>query len=203
MSQSHDTFKAGHIVDESWRVFSRNLGPLLGANLIMLVILCVCGMVPFGSLVLQGPLVLGMYKLARAAVRGDAVEFGDLFSGFQKFLPSFLASLLVMIFSLIGMIFCIVPGIVVSLLYLPVYLFILDDNLDCWDAMEASRKMVMNHFVPWLVLGLLLTLLNIVGLLACVIGLAITMPMTFVAITLAFDHEREIVVKALPPDSSE
>jgi uncharacterized membrane protein len=199
MSQSKVTFDPGDIIGTSWGIFKNNVGPLLGGNLVMLIILCVSGMVPFGSLVLAGPLMLGMYKMTRVAIRGEAVEFGYLFSGFQKFLPAFLASLLITIFSCIGMIFCIIPGILISILYLPTYLFILDDNLEFWDAMEASRRMVMNNFGQWIVLGLVLFLLNVAGFLACGVGSLVTMPMTYIAIALAFDQEHQVFAPVPPP----
>ena len=206
MSQSKVVFDPGDIISKSWVIFTNNVGPLLGANLIMIIILSVSSVVPFGPLVLVGPLMLGMYKMTRAAIRGENVEFGDLFSGFPKFLPTFLASLLITIFSCIGMIFCIVPGILVSILYLPTYLFILDDNLDFWNAMEASRRMVMNNLGQWLILALVLCVLNIAGCLACGVGLLVTIPMMYIAITIAFDQEHQgfsIVTPTLPPSTPE
>lgn len=205
MSQSSINFNVGDMIGTSWNIFKNNVGPLLGANLLMIVILCVASIVPFGSIVLTGPLMLGLYKMTRAAVHGGTVEFGDLFSGFQKFLPAFLASLLIMIFSCIGMLFCIIPGILVSILYMPTYLFILD-GMEFWNAMEASRRMVMNNFGQWIMLALVLFVLNLVGCLACGIGLLVTAPMSYVVVVLAFDLEYQFITVTateLPPSSAE
>lgn len=189
MSISKPQFDVGKIIGDSWGIFKGNVGPLLGAVVVMWVIVVVSGWVFIGPIILTGPLLLGLFKMAQSAVREQPVEFGDLFSGFQKFLPAFLAYLLITIFSAIGMIFCIIPGILISILYTPTYLIILNGNLGFWDAMEASRKMVMDNFGQWIILSLVLFVLNLVGALACGVGLLVTMPMSLIIITVAYDLE--------------
>lgn len=201
MSTTKVTFEIGKILSRSGEVFKNNLGPLLGATLVMWVILGVSGVIYIGPLVLAGPLTLGLYKMVQAALRGQPVEFGDLFSGFQKFLPAFLANLIITVFSAIGMIFCIIPGLLIGILYIPTYLFILDDNLEFWNAMEASRKMVMNNFGQWIILALVLFVLNLAGALVCCIGMAVTMPISMIAIAIAYTLEREAASGTTPGSS--
>lgn len=43
------------------------------------------------------PLVIGLYMMVGSRMRGDSVEIGDVFRGFEKFGPAFLAYLLVAI----------------------------------------------------------------------------------------------------------
>ncbi len=206
MSQAGVQFEIGQVLGRSWEIFKANLGPLLGGFLVMFVIIGASSAVYIGPIILSGPMTLGFYKMARTAVNGQSVEFSDLFSGFQKFLPAFLAYLIIAIFTSIGMIFCILPGILVSLVYMPTYLFILDDNLDFWNAMEASRKMVMNNFGQWLLLLVVLFALNLVGMLACCVGFVVTAPVSILAITLAYDMERRaargaVEMPPLPPSA--
>jgi uncharacterized membrane protein len=155
-------------------------------------------------MILSGPLVLGLFKMARLAVRGEPIEIGELFSGFQRFLDAFLANLLITIFTIAGSILCIIPGILISIAYLPTYLFMLDEKLAFWDAMEASRKMVMNNPVQWIILWLVLCLFNIVGMLACCAGLILTGPISLLVITLAYDLERRAIIEvdAVPVEPS-
>lgn len=203
MSQAPVNFDIGSMLGESWNVFKNNVGPLLGGMVLMMVIIAAGNLIPIVGLVipmlLGGPLVLGYYKMVRSAIAKQPVEFGDLFSGFQKFLPAFLAYLIIAIFTGIGTLLCIIPGIIVSILYAPTWLFLLNDNLDFWPAMEASRKMVSANFVQWLLLFLVMMGINIAGGLACCVGVLVTFPMTFVLITLAFDLERNALLPEIPP----
>jgi len=159
----------------------------------------VSGAAYIGPLVLGGPMALGLYKMARKAVNGQPVEFGDLFSGFQRFLDAFLANLIMSIFTMAGTILCVIPGLFIGLMYMLTYLFMLDDNLAFWDAMEASRKMVMNNTWQWILLGLVLFLFNLVGMLACCVGMFVTGPVSLLVITLAYDMERQAAAVATIP----
>jgi uncharacterized membrane protein len=196
MSQN---FEPGQIVGQSWEVFKNNVGPLLGGFLVLGIILSVSSMVPFAPLVLTGPFLLGFYKMVQTAAQAHPVDFADIFSGFQKFLPAFLACVLITIFSSVGLIFCIVPGILISILYMPTFLFILNEDLAFWDAMEASRKMVMDNLGPWIVLALILAGLNLLGALVCGLGLLVTGPMSAIAIALAYDRNKGSLGNAVTP----
>ncbi len=80
------------------------------------------------------------------------------------------------------------------------YLVLLDTGLDFWGAMEASRKKVMENFGQWVVLGLLLMVLNILGSIPCGLGLLVTMPMSLVIICLAYDQATANTAAAAPAE---
>jgi len=193
------------MISASWDVFKNNAGILLGATVVVYALMAAGSIVYIGGIILAGPLMVGLYKIALEGARGEAMDFSDVFSGFKKFLPSFLAYLLITVFSGIGMIFCIIPGILISIMYMPTFLFIVDQNLDFWDAMEASRKMVMNNFGAWILLMVVVCLMNIVGMLVCCVGMLVTAPMSMVMICMAYDLEmnaiRPAVVPPAPPIS--
>jgi uncharacterized membrane protein len=204
MNNRSVTFDIAQLFKDSWELFKRNMSPLLGGYLIAMVIISVSGAVYIGPLILSGPLVLGLFKMSRMAVRGESIEFSELFSGFQRFLDAFLANLIITIFTIAGSILCIIPGLLVGIAYMSTYLFMLDDKLAFWDAMEASRKMVMNNPVQWIILWLVLCLFNIVGVLACCAGLILTGPISLLVLTLAYDAERRAVIEvvAVPVEPS-
>lgn len=216
MNPSRVVFSSGDLLDQSWRIFKQNLWPLLGGALTISALSVAANLIDYWSpfewsflitwlfylvqFVLSGPLMLGYYKMIRCAVAGHRVEFTDIFYGFSRFLPAFFANFVIGIFTAIGFLFCIIPGMLVSLVYLPVYLFILDGENDFWKAMEASRKLVMNNFTQWLLLGVVLFLLNLAGMLLCCVGVLATMPMTFIAITLAYEQEHGCAAMDAPQD---
>jgi len=197
MSGTAVKFDIVQLFKDSWELFKKNISPLLGGYLIAVVIISVSGLIYIGPLILSGPLMFGMFKMARMAVNGEPLEIGVLFSGFQRFLDSFLAYLIIAIFTMVGML-CIIPGLLISIAYMTTYLFMLDDNTAFWDSMESSRKMVMNNPVQWIILWLALCLLNIVGMLACCVGIVVTGPMTLLIVALAYDQERKAMAGTLP-----
>lgn len=191
-------FDISGLIREAWDRYTANLGVFLGGFLLIAIILNVANYAFFvGSLVLQGPLMLGFYYAALKQVRGGHSEIGDLFTGFQRFLPAFLANLVFSIFAGVGILLCILPGIFVIILYMPLFCMLADDvNNDWWGAMERTRALVMDNLGQWVILFLVIFALNLAGLLACGIGVLVTAPMSLLIIAQAYNQS---VAGAIPP----
>jgi uncharacterized membrane protein len=195
-------FDLGQLLGKSWEVYKKNVGPLLGATVVMWVVVVV-GMTvlsmivkigPLAASILLGPLQLGLFKMIRKALKDEPVDFNLLFSGFQRIPDAYLAGLVTGLFSGIGAVFCVIPGLIIATVYTCTYLFMNEKNLAFWDAMEASRKMAMNNPGQWVILALVLFGLNLVGSIPCGLGLLVTAPMTYIIIALAYDLEQNAVI---------
>jgi hypothetical protein len=90
------------------------------------------------------------------------------------------------------------PGFVLLLLGLPVSIYlqtswmftlplILDQGLDFWTAMGRSRRQVGRHW--WLCFGLTVVvgLVNLVGLLCCLVGALVTLPLGLLALMKGYE----------------
>src|SRR6185295_18654057 len=117
-------------------------------------------------------------------------EFADLFKGFNFFVPALVASLIIGLFTFAGTLLCLIPGLVVAAMYKFTYLFIVDKKMDFWPAMQASHAVVKNDYVGFTLFLLLAFLVNLLGVSCCFVGLLVTIPVTFAAITVAY---KEIV----------
>jgi membrane protein YqaA with SNARE-associated domain len=177
-ARSMDWMSAG------WEVVKEDLGNFALVSLVSVVLNSV---VPF---ILGGPLNAGTFIFTENKLRKRRSDLNDLFKGFNYFVPSMVASLLISLFVMIGMALCIIPGLVVMAMYTFTYLFIVDKKMDFWPAMEASHAVVKNDYFGFTIFVLLMGLLNIVGLLCCVVGLLVTIPITHAAVTIAY---RDIV----------
>lgn len=197
-------FQIGELIGQSWNIFSKNIGLLVGAIVLMYLIIILGNWLTFGlaGIVLQGPLMLGFVALVMGLIRGQAVEFNAFFSGFQRFLPAFMANLLISIFTAIGLLLCVIPGLFVSMIYMLTYFYMFDKKLDFWPAMEASRQTVMGSLGPWIVLWLVLVGINIVGAIPCGLGLLVTGPMSLIILGLAYAkvEGQASSVTAVPPE---
>lgn len=213
MNSTPPTFDLGDLFGRAWEIYKKNAGPLVGAVVVIWAIMGLGSavtnlMMHAGTLVMffiAGPLLLGFFKMIRQALRGESVDFNLLFSGFGSFPDAYMAGFLISLFSAIGLLLCVVPGIVIKVCYAGTYLFIIDRKMPFWDAMEASRRMAMNNIGQWVILALALFVFNLAGLLLCGLGVLVTGPMSYLMIAMAYDLEQSAVidVAATPVEPSD
>ena len=175
---------AGRWVSEGWALVTADLGNYL---LIALLFAVVSSAVP---VILQGPMIAGLHIFTMKKLMGRRAEFADLFTGFNYFVPTLVASILIGVFVFAGTLLCVIPGLVVAAMYKFTYLFIVDKRMDFWPAMQASHAVVKRDYVGFTLFLLLLVLVDILGVLCCVVGIFVAIPVTFAAITVAY---KEIV----------
>ena len=96
------------------------------------------------------------------------------------------ACLLIGVFTFLGVFACLVGALVVSAIFQFTYLFIVDRNMDFWPAMQASHAVVKQDYAGFLIFLLALIGINILGAFACVVGLLVTIPIHYVAVTAAY-----------------
>jgi len=181
----------GKYFRRGWEIFSGYMGGFIGFMFIVWLINVFLNFIPvIGSLAgfaISGPLSAGYYIVAFKRMKGQQVEFGDFFLGFNQFLPLFLAVLVMTIFIALGSIALILPGIYLFISYLLVIPTIVDRKLDFWEAMEASRKVITRKWFSFFLLGFLIFLLNVAGMLALFIGLIFTIPWSTIILAAAYE----------------
>lgn len=86
-----------------------------------------------------------------------------------------------------GFVLFLVPLIYFSVCWAFTIPLVADRRLDFWPAMKASRAQVGRHW--WTVFGLFIVtgLLNLAGMLACCIGMFVSMPLVFIVMLLAYE----------------
>jgi uncharacterized membrane protein len=174
----------GHWVSAGWGIVKADLGTFMVMSLVFVVLNSV---VP---IILQGPLIAGFYVVCARKVLYGRFDFGDLFKGFNYFVAALVASILISIFTFIGTLFCIIPGLVLAAMFMFSYLFIIDKRMDFWPAMQASHAIVKNDYVGFTLFFIVVVLVNILGVLCCIVGVLATMPILYAATTVAY---KEIV----------
>lgn len=197
-------FNMGDYISRGWRMLKSNLGLMVAYTVLLAVISGIVGTIDTSlagddegvrstglSLlfnILVAPLLwAGLYAGALKSLNNRQLEFSDFFKGFQFFAPLVLANLIIGIFIFIGTIFCIIPGIYLGVAYLLTVPLILDRNMGFWEAMETSRKVVTKSWFSWFVFGLFMFVINLGGLLACVVGLFFTIPLTYCILIAAYE----------------
>lgn len=140
------------------------------------------------SLPIYSVIYAGLFFFLLKKIRGEEAGVGDAFSGFgsafgQLAVLGVVKGLLV----LVGLAMCVIPGIYLSVVWVFCEPLVIDKKLDFWAAMELSRKLVSKH---WLTVFCLLLLSGIVmfgGLLACCVGVLVTIPIGYAAMMFAYE----------------
>jgi hypothetical protein len=174
------TAQTGRWISAGWDLIKSDWMPFV---LMTLVFLVVTGCIP---VVLNGPLMAGFHIACIRKLMSGRTEVGDLFKAFNRFGPTLLACLVISVFTFLGSLLCLIPGLVVYAMYQFTYLFIVDKKLDFWPAMQASHELVKKDYFGFTLFLVTLILINLCGLLLCFVGLLITMPLSYAAITVAY-----------------
>ena len=174
--------QTGRWISAGWNMVTADLGNFALVSLIFVLVNSVA------SIVTQGPLQTGFHLYCMKKLFNRRYDIGDLFKGFDFFLPAFVAGLLIGVFVFAGSLLCIIPGLVVASMYKFTYLFILDKRMDFWPAMQASHDVVKGDYFGFTMFLLAMAGINILGFLCCIVGLLVTIPMSIAAITIAYQE---------------
>ena len=177
----------GNWISRAWDMVTADLGSFIILGLIYIVIIAITSTTIIGELFVIGPLSVGFFFVIFEKIRGKDINIGDIAKGFNFFIAAVLASILVLLFTFVGFVLCIIPAFIIFALYIFTPAFIVEKNLDFWEAMEASRKIVMDHLFEMIIFVIILSLVNIVGFLLCGIGVFFTAPLSFAAVAIAYD----------------
>lgn len=170
----------GRWIGQGWELVKADFGNYL----LIAIVFSLISSVPL----IQGALVAGFHIFTIKKLTGRPAEFSDLFKGFNYFVPTLVASLLIGLFVFGGTLLCLIPGLVVAAMYKFTYLFIVDKRMDFWPAMQASHAVVKNDYFGFTMFLLLMVLVDLLGVLCCVVGIFVAMPVTFAAITVAYQE---------------
>jgi uncharacterized membrane protein len=136
-----------------------------------------------GSLIIGGPLVLGVATFALSLSRNQNPRFEQMFEGFNRFGIALGTYLLIALFVILWCLLLIVPGIIAALSYSMTFFILADDNsVKAMEAIDKSKKMMYGYkaklfrlFLRFFGWGLLCILTLGIGLLWLIPYMQITM----------------------------
>lgn len=140
------------------------------------------------SLFLAPPIVCGFYLVANRQSQNEYIDFQNYFDGFKYWWNLVTTNLISSIVIVLGIICFILPGIYLLIGYMFCLLFVIFGGFDFWTSMELSRKLVHTNWLKFFLFGLALFALNIVGFLFLIVGLLITVPMTYLSVYILFEE---------------
>jgi uncharacterized membrane protein len=170
---------------------SANWGMAILAFVIYIVVSSLLSFVPFGSIILTGPLVLGLSIWSLNILRNDEFDLESLFAGFNNFAKALGTYLLMVLLIVLWSLLFIIPGIVKSLAYSQVIFILADEpEIGAMDALRKSEAMMKGNKTKYFLLGLILGLLAIACIFTLGIGFLFLFPVSKVAMAKFYDEVR-------------
>lgn len=128
----------------------------------------------------------GFKRLLLNVARGKNAEIGDLFSAGPFYLRYLGNSILFGLMVGFGTVACIVPGIILALMFWPFGYLILDRNLPGMECLSRAKEITEGNWGAIFVLALAAAGINILGVCALCIGVIFTAPLTMLMFTVAY-----------------
>jgi hypothetical protein len=167
----------GEGLSVGWNTFKNNY------NVLLIPLLCAfaVGLIPIvgGFLALPGMLLVSLKVL-----RGQTPETGDGFVGFQAFVDHLVMGIL----QALGLIACCIGVYVTQALFLPGTLLIVDKGLGWSDAKDRCLEEIKPNLLAWVLYTFVLGLVAAAGLIACGVGIFVTLPIATIGWAYAYDQ---------------
>lgn len=194
------TLDVGAAFTYGWNAWVQNIGPMIGLAAIIVGVNIVIGLIGSGvdslvgtvllqaiSMVVGIVLAMGLIRAALAVTEGRTPSV-SMFLETDGFWSYLVASLLVGIGILTGLILLIVPGIILAVMWQFFGYVIVDrPGTRAVESMGRSADITRGNRWPLFGLVLLLLLINILGAVLCGVGLIATYGVT--ALTIAYAYK--------------
>lgn len=176
-----------------WQKFSQNAGPLIVVTLLVWaagVVINVVGrafdsvlgqlIISVLAFVITQVMTRGLVRAALTIVNGGRPDPGTAFS-FDNIGPYLVGSILFGLAVGVGLILCVIPGLIIGAL-LGFWAFAcVEQDLDGVSALRRSLELTRANFGQVILFGLAYIGVNLIGALLCGIGLLVTIPLSYVA----------------------
>ena len=190
------TFSKKEVIRFGWRTVKENFLFFVGLLIIVLSIQVVLGQLSeffkedvspvFFILVVISWLItfvisLGLIYIALRFVDGVKPKYKDLLTPIEHFLSFSVASILYGIIVVVGLLLLVIPGIIWSIKYGLFRYLIVDKGMGPIEALKKSAEITKGSKWNLFLLAVLLGLINILGVLAFIVGLFVTIPLSMIA----------------------
>ncbi|WP_394560931.1 hypothetical protein [Aquipseudomonas alcaligenes] len=222
LSRGYD-FSIGDLIGEAWQRVKGTKGIIFGGFLVFYVVMLVAttvigaifgvlglaaetsvtGMI-VGQLIvsvlasaLTYPFLAGINMVGIRRAADQPVSFNEVFSGLSLFVPLLITALIMSVLVYIGTLLLIIPGIYLGVAYMLAMPLVIERGLTPWQALEASRKAISQHWFKVFGLFLLLGIIMAISMIPLGIGLVWTLPLFIISMGVLY----RTIFGVLPPSN--
>jgi uncharacterized membrane protein len=186
--QRHVSIDISSALSRGWALVRDHMPVLVGATVLGWLITVGLAAVPVLGWIVGFILLGGMDYMLLRRIRGEEVQLGDMFEGFNRSLLDLtMAGLVKWLLTCLGLLLCILPGIYLAVGYVFALPLVIDKKMDFWTAMEVSRRVVHEHWWSVFALIIVLCLVALAGFLLCGVGALISVPVATAALMYVYE----------------
>lgn len=208
----------GNLIKRGWTLLKENFVFLAGSFLAVIIIqMLFSALIGEGGQSSEGAasifyllmqivmqfVAIGWLNVAIRASRNEPLEVSNFIDKAGLFFKFILTNLLVSVLVMVGLILLIIPGIYLALKYMFVTYAVVDKGVGPFEALTISGKLTKGIKLKLVLYGLGFAGLNLLGVLALGIGLAITMPITMLAYAVLYNALLEKADGVAPAQTTE
>lgn len=213
--KSSRNFEVGDVISSSWAIYKRELGIVVGSIFVAGIVSGIAGapaqvintindmqqrqgqnpepVMVIAGLLLMIPgylaawfLQIGVTKVLLQVARGEETTIGDIFSGGRYFLRMLGSTLLFIFMIIAGLIACVVPGFLVLLMFWPYVYSLVDEDPGGVGCLWRAKEISQGNWGAAFVLSLAACGINLLGFMACCVGIIFTAPLTQLMFAVAY-----------------
>lgn len=134
-------------------------GQAIGVLVVYMLMMIAIQIIPMAgaiiSLLIGGPMAIGLATFSLALARNEDANINQLFEGFNKFGLALAAYFLMFVFIILWMLLLIIPGIIAAISYSMTFYIIADEeSMDAMEAIDKSKAMMDGYKWKYFCLGL-------------------------------------------------
>jgi uncharacterized membrane protein len=156
------------------------------AFILLLVMPQLAGFIDILLTILTLPIIVGITILGISRARGEELSLQQIFNYFGRYPYLILGYFIVTLFTTLGILAFIIPGIYFAIAYLYTLPLIADKEMSVWSAMELSRKSITKQWFRFFGLGLVSFIIIIISAIPFGIGLIWSIPTVYIAYGLLY-----------------
>ena len=196
----------GGLVKKAWALLSADFALFIVSYLIAAVL----ASIPLVGIIIGGPLWFGFLRIIQKRYKGEPAQIGDVFQGFQDFSKGLITILLLVALAIVAVIPVVIVVLILAFIPLlgPVLAFILYlvfllavvtctyfvlsiaalSNVQPFDAIKQSITFGLKNFGQMILLGLVTGIVGMIGVVACGVGVLLTMPLAMTMVVIAYNE---------------
>lgn len=205
-------FDIGEAIGVGWRRLWPNVGPMLLFAVVMWAAQFLlnalqpegaAGALVFGLLgiVVSSLVTLGWIRLALDITDGRPVTKDAVVASFGLLVPYVVATIVYTVAVVVGLVLLIVPGIIVAIMWVFYGFHVVDTGeRSGMAALRRSTEITRGHRGKLFAFGLVLLLLNILGLIVLIVGVLVTSAISLLAVAHVYRQLAGAPMAAAPDD---
>ncbi|MCW1888521.1 MAG: hypothetical protein KIH67_003120 [Candidatus Moranbacteria bacterium] len=191
-------FSATNIIGQAWEVWKKHivftwmiLGIMLAVSIVFSIInpkgdsALISILSSLVSLFFELGAIALLLKLVRTDTEGDIKEIAG-----QKaiYVQALIATIVFALMLFVGFLLLIIPGVYVAVRFMLLPYVLVDQKLGWKESLKEASRLSEGNRLNLFGFILLLTLMNFVGALLLLVGLLVTAPVSYIAMTMAYEH---------------